>query len=148
MWDRLGLGLPSPNGEIQAKVEETWSTKGSKSEIQHWLSQQCSSDETVQAYKMKRYSSERRERRKMDMNEGCGHLKPSWSSTCQEALGRRSHKHKEWITPETLNIIQQGRKGKGEQCKKKIWKSSGSNGIQSLPQNKCSKTSGGIREHR
>lgn len=69
---------------------------------------------------MKRYSSERRERRKMDMNEGSGHLKASWSSTCQEALGRRSHKHKEWITPETLNIIQQGRKGKGEQCKKKI----------------------------
>lgn len=29
------------------------------------------------------------------------------NSTCEEALWRRIQKHKEWITPETLNTIQQ-----------------------------------------
>ena len=43
------------------------------------------------------------------VDEEWDHLKMAWSSTCDEALGRRSQKHKEWITPETLNLIQQRR---------------------------------------
>ncbi len=37
------------------------------------------------------------------------HLKAAWSSTCEEELGTRTQKHKEWITPENLNTIQQRR---------------------------------------
>ena len=43
------------------------------------------------------------------INEEWEHLKAAWSSTCEEALGKRTRKHKEWITPETLKTIQQRR---------------------------------------
>lgn len=49
------------------------------------------------------------ERAGWTIEEEWEHLKAAWSSTCEEALGRRSQKHKEWITPETLNIIQKRR---------------------------------------
>lgn len=43
------------------------------------------------------------------INEEWEHLKAAWSSTCEGALGKRTQKHKEWITPETFNTIQQMR---------------------------------------
>ena len=48
------------------------------------------------------------------INEEWGHLKAAWTSTCEEALGRRTQKHKEWMTPETLELIHQRRELKAK----------------------------------
>ncbi len=98
-------GTSEPCSRLQAKAEQTPPSQKPKSEIQHWIPQQCSSGEEVQGYPLKgKHRATAEEDGRMDYKWGV--------STCEEALGRRPQKLKEWITQETLNTIQQRREFK------------------------------------